>query len=49
MVDPVEEGTTSDKALVDRLREAPQKIAKYLTDTSKLRRCGVVGLRSRAV
>ena len=44
MVDPVEEGTTSDKALVDRLREAPQKIAKYLTDTSKDYIAYVLGL-----
>ena len=35
MVDPIEEGSTSDKALVDRLKEAPQKITKFLTETSK--------------
>ena len=35
MVDPIEEGSTSDKALVDRLKEAPQKITKFRTENSK--------------
>ena len=31
----VEEGEAGDKTLVERLREAPQKITSFLSDTSK--------------
>ena len=44
MVDPIEEGSTSDKALVDRLKEAPQKITNFLTETSKDYVAYVLGL-----
>ena len=44
MVDPVEEGSTAEKTLVDRLREAPHKITKYLTETSKDYVAYVLGL-----
>ena len=33
MVDPVEDGGAGDRSLVERLREAPQKIATFLSET----------------
>ena len=36
MVDPPEEGVPSAKTLVERLREAPQKVVGYLSDNIKL-------------
>ena len=44
MVDPVEEGSIEGKTLVERLREAPQRIAHYLTETSKDYIAHVLGL-----
>ena len=35
MVDPQEEGTSSNKSLVERLDEAPRKILDYLSATAK--------------
>ena len=35
MVDPLEEGTSSTKTLVERLEEAPQKILSYVSDNTK--------------
>ena len=35
IVDMVEEGEAGDKTLVERLREAPQKITSFPSDTSK--------------
>jgi len=34
-IDPVEEGLFSSKTLVECFREAPQKLAGYLTESSK--------------
>jgi len=44
MVDPVEEGSIEGKTWVERLREAPQRIAHYLTETSKDYIAHVLGL-----
>lgn len=44
MVDPVEEGVTDKRALVEHLYEAPQKISSYLTDTSKQYIVHILGL-----
>jgi len=35
LVDSVEEGASSSKTLVERLREAPQKFTGYLIESSK--------------
>lgn len=35
MVDPPEEGIAQSKTLLERLQGAPQKIIKYLSDTSR--------------
>ena len=35
MVDPQEEGTSSNKSLVQRFEEAPRKILDYLSSTTK--------------
>jgi len=35
MVDLVEEGASTSKTLVEHIHEAPQRIANYLTETSK--------------
>ena len=35
MVDPQEEGTWSNRSLVERLEEAPRKIFDYLSATTK--------------
>ena len=44
MVDPAEEGVPSAKTLVERLREAPQKVVGYLSDNTKLYVAHVLGL-----
>ena len=35
MVDPQENGTSSNRSLVERLEEAPRKILNYLSTTTK--------------
>jgi len=35
MVDPSEEGAVQDKTLLENLQGAPQKIVKYLSNTSR--------------
>ena len=44
MVDPVEDGGAGDRSLVERFREAPQKIAGFLSETSKQYMAHVLGL-----
>jgi len=44
MVDPPKEGTVQDKTLLERLQGAPQKIVKYLSDTSRQYVSHVLGL-----
>ena len=44
LVDPVEGGTSTSKTLVERLRGAPQRVAGYLTETSKQCVAHVMGL-----
>ena len=44
MVDPVEDSGAGDKALAERLREAPQKITGFLFETSKQYVVHVLGL-----
>ena len=44
MADLPEEGTEMTKTLVERLREAPQKIVRYLSDNTKLYVAHVLGL-----
>ena len=44
MVDPPEEGAEVSKTLVERLREAPQKIVGFLSDNAKLYIAHVLGL-----
>jgi hypothetical protein len=35
MVDPPEEGVVSNKTLLERLRETPQKISSYVSETTR--------------
>jgi hypothetical protein len=35
MVDPPEEGVVTNKTLLERLRETPQKISNYVSETTK--------------
>jgi hypothetical protein len=35
MVDPPEEGVVKNRTLLEHLREAPQKISSYLSNTTK--------------
>lgn len=44
IVEMVEEGEASDKTLVVRLREAPQKITSFLSDSSKQYLAHALGL-----
>lgn len=44
MVDPPEEGVVSNNSLADRLREAPQRIADYVSKTTKTYVTHVLGL-----
>ena len=44
MADLPEDGTEMTKTLVERLREAPQKIVRYLSDNTKLYVAHVLGL-----
>ena len=44
VVDMVEDGDVGEKSLVERLREAPQKIAGFVSDTSKQYMAHVLGL-----
>ena len=44
MVDPPEEGIAQSKTLLERLQGAPQKIIKYLSDTSRQYVSHVLGL-----
>ena len=44
IVETVEEGEAGDKTLVERLREAPQKITSFLSDTSKQYLAHALGL-----
>ena len=44
MVDPTEEGDVQGKTLLERLQGAPQKIIKYLSDTSRQYVSHVLGL-----
>jgi len=44
MVDPPEEGTEQVKTLLERLRGAPQKIVKYLSDNTRQYVSHVLGL-----
>ena len=44
MVDPIEEGSTAERPLVDRLHEAPQKITSFLSDTSRQYLAHALGL-----
>ena len=44
MVDLVEDGAAGERSLVERLCEAPQKIAGYLSETSKQYMAHILGL-----
>lgn len=44
MVDPIEDGAAGEKSLMERLHGAPQKIASYLSETSKQYMAHVLGL-----
>ncbi|XP_039798552.1 uncharacterized protein LOC120663721 [Panicum virgatum] len=44
MVDPIEGGEAGGKSLVERLREAPQKITGFLSETSRQYAAHVLGL-----
>ena len=44
VVDVVEEGEAGDKTLVERLRETPQKITSFLSDTSRQYLAHALGL-----
>jgi hypothetical protein len=44
MVDPPDEGVVSDKMLIERLREAPQKIIGYISETTKTYVAHILGL-----
>ena len=44
MVDRPEEGTEVTKTLMERLREAPQKVVGYLADNTKLYVAHILGL-----
>jgi hypothetical protein len=44
MVDPPEEGVVDNRTLLERLHEAPQKIAGYVNKTSKTYMADVLGL-----
>ena len=44
VVEMVEEGDAGDKTLVEHLREAPQKITSFLSDTSKQYLAHALGL-----
>jgi hypothetical protein len=44
MVDPVEDGDAEDKSLVERLRDTPQKITSFLSETSKQYMAHILGL-----
>jgi len=44
MVDPPKEGTQEDQTLLERLQGAPQKIMKYLSDTTQGYVSQVLGL-----
>jgi hypothetical protein len=44
MVDPLEEGVVSDKMLLERLHETPQKITIYILETTRTYMEHVLGL-----
>ena len=44
MVDPVEDGEAGEKSLVERLRDTPQKITSFLSETSKQYIAHILGL-----
>jgi hypothetical protein len=44
MVDPLEEGVVSDKTLLERLRETPQKITSYISATTRTYVEDILGL-----
>jgi hypothetical protein len=44
MVDPPEEGVVSNKTLLERLRENPQKITSYISETTRTYVKHVLGL-----
>jgi hypothetical protein len=44
MVDPTEEGVVNNRTLLDNLREAPQKIASYVSEATKTYMAHVLGL-----
>lgn len=44
VADMVEDGDVGEKSLVERLREAPQKIAVFVSDTSKQYMAHILGL-----
>jgi hypothetical protein len=44
MVDPLEEGVINERTLLERLREAPQKISGYSSKTTKTYVAHILGL-----
>jgi hypothetical protein len=44
MVDPLEEGVVSNKMLLDRLHEVPQKITGYVSETTNTYVAHILGL-----
>jgi hypothetical protein len=44
MVDPPKEGVISERALLERLREAPLKISRYISQTTKTYVAHILGL-----
>jgi hypothetical protein len=44
MVDPLEEGAVDNRTLLERLREAPYKIASYVSKTTRTYIAHVLGL-----
>jgi hypothetical protein len=44
MVDPLGEGVVNNRTLLERLREAPQKIASYISETNRTYVAHMLGL-----
>jgi hypothetical protein len=44
MVDPLEEGVISERKLLEQPHEAPQKISRYISETTKTYVAHILGL-----
>jgi hypothetical protein len=44
MVDPLEEGVVSETTLLERLHEAPRKISRYISETTRTYVAHILGL-----